>query len=583
MQQIPTTKKINNINKVLLRFVLLFGNVYTRLGANLPQLTSILTYKLMMDDRRPNTFSQMRPQKNKDAKVSGQTWRTILLSAFMGLLYLLAFVYSSDITSGLFLYFGLYIFMLASSLITDFTSVLIDIRDNFIIMPKPVSDRTVVLARLLHILIHVSKLVLPMSVPGIVLMVIGHGIWGGFVFLIMVLMATLFTIFIVNALYILILRFTSAAKFQNIIATFQIILSIALYAFYQIGPRMIGSAKLGVLNPYETMGLLAAPPYWFAACWGTITGNNSGGIFYVLTAMALLLPLISIWAVVKYLAPAFNQKLSMIGGSTVDIPKQASGKTIQRIFKKTIAERFSNFFLYNKEEKMAFRFTWIMMGRSRDFKLKTYPGMGYLLVMMVVIFFGRGKTDRLHQIMEGGKATMLFLVMATYLSSMMISTVLTNIIYSDKYKAGWWYFTTPLQKPGLILSGALKAALVKFYMPIALFISGVMFILLQPVYYLNVLLAISNQLFLTALFVLIGVRHFPFSQVQGNNEKGGTFLRAMLMLVITGLLGFIQYYYVENRWVMMALLIVILTGFWLLVRQVQQTSWQKVKSVYNEQ
>ncbi len=583
MTQKVITNNINVINKALLHFVLLFGKLYIKLGANLPQLKAILTYKLMMDDRRPNTFTQMRQQKKKDAIVSGQTLRTIFLSAVMGLLYLLAFLYSSDITSSLFIYFSMYMFMLASSLITDFTSVLIDIRDNFIIMPKPVSDRTVVLARLLHILIHVSKLVLPMAVPGIVFMVVSHGVWGGLVFLMMVIMATLFTIFIVNALYIIILRFTSATKFQNIIATFQIGFSIALSAFYQIGPRIVGNAKLGVINPQESMGILVAPPYWFAACWSTITGNNSGAIFYVLTAVALLLPLISIWVVVKYLAPAFNQKLSMIGGSAVEALKKLNGKVIKRNNRITIAERMSNIFIKSREEKMAFRFTWIMTGRSRDFKLKTYPSLGYAIIMLIVVFMGRGKTDKLQQLLNGGKMACLFLVIATYMATLFLSSVLANIVFSEKYKAGWWYFTTPLQQPGLMLSGALKAALVKFFMPVGIFIIAAMLILLQPVFYINVLLAISNQLFLTALFVLIAMRHFPFSQLQGNNEKGGTILRGMMMLVITGLLGFIQYFFVANNWVMMPLFLVTLIAFWLVVKQIKKTTWHKIKSVYNEQ
>ena len=76
--------------------------------------------------------------------------------------------------------------MLSATLISDFTSVLIDIRDNAIILPKPVNDSTVIVARLLHIFIHICKIVVPMSLPGLVMMIVEYGPGGGLLFFLMV-------------------------------------------------------------------------------------------------------------------------------------------------------------------------------------------------------------------------------------------------------------------------------------------------------------------------------------------------------------------------------------------------------------
>ena len=140
----------------------------------------------MMDDRRPNTFQQTQ-QKKKAKQVKSATLGTMVLSALLGGFFLFGFFVGKDYVTHLTIYFTLYIFMLASTLITDFTSVLIDVRDNYIILPKPVSDRTVVVARLLHISIHISKLVLPMALPGIIFVWIKYNAWGALVLLLMII------------------------------------------------------------------------------------------------------------------------------------------------------------------------------------------------------------------------------------------------------------------------------------------------------------------------------------------------------------------------------------------------------------
>jgi len=48
-------------------------------------------------------------------------------------------------------------------------------------------------------------------------------------------------------------------------------------------------------------------------------------------------------------------------------------------------------------EKMAFLHTWKMISRSRDFKMKVYPSLGYLVVYLVVLFLNNKKIS-LHDI-----------------------------------------------------------------------------------------------------------------------------------------------------------------------------------------
>ena len=138
-------------------------------------LRAILVAKLTMDNRRPAAFQQMQRSKEKK-EINSATLKTMFISLFMGMFFLLSFEIVNDLTSGLTVFFSMFIFMLAATLITDFTSVLIDTRDNLIILPKPINDATFVTARLVHIAIHINKLVIPLAAPSLIFLFIKIGL-----------------------------------------------------------------------------------------------------------------------------------------------------------------------------------------------------------------------------------------------------------------------------------------------------------------------------------------------------------------------------------------------------------------------
>jgi hypothetical protein len=264
-----------------------------------------------MDDRRPNSIHQTRQAKQKKP-ISFATLGMMLFSSLLGIFFLVSFAVGKDMVTSLTIYFSFYIFVLASTLIADFTSVLIDVRDNMIILPKPINDKTFVLARLMHIIIHITKIVLPMSIPGMIYLGIQKGLLGWLPFLLLVMAATLFTIFLINAVYILILKITTPQKFKTIISYFQIGFAIVFYGGYQLVPRLISKSALSNYSIENFFWKWLAPPYWFGESWEFMHSGVFSLSLLIAFLLSLLLPLLSIWIVIKYFAPSFNQKLSML-------------------------------------------------------------------------------------------------------------------------------------------------------------------------------------------------------------------------------------------------------------------------------
>lgn len=565
---------MNIINKAFLGMALLPGALYRRMGINTLQLKTILKTKLIMDDRRPNALHQTRQRRNKPVTLA--TLGTMLMSALMGALFLLCFSIGSNMATSLTLYFSMFFFMLAASLISDFTSVLIDVRDTFIILPKPVNDRTVLTARLLHIFIHICKIVLPMAVPGLIYLYVESGPVGMLVFLLLVFFVTAFSLFFINALYLLILRFTTPQRFQSIIASIQIIFAIVIYASYQVVPRMIGSFQLAGLDLTVKPGIIAYPLYWFGAGWQTLTGGPAN---WPATALGILLPFISLFTVVRYLAPSFNNRLALIQSSTGG--PEPKTKAVAQRSRGTYAERLGRLVAAKGAERMGFLFTWKMTARSRDFKLKVYPSIGYLAVY-VVIMLVKSRGLSLEEIREQGTSGKVLVISALYLTSMVLTMGINQAVYSDKFKASWIYYVAPLQKPGEVILGSAKAVIFKFYVPIVVFVTGAGLAIIGPAVLPNIVLGLFNEVLIATLVVYLGNKVFPFSLHQNNSVKAGSLLRSLLVVFISGLIAVGHYLVYDFLPVVGILAALSIVATWLMMNSIRNTSWKAVRSSYED-
>lgn len=563
---------MNFINKLFLKIALAPVPIYRRMEVQPDILKAILTTKLIMDDRRPNTFHQTQHRK-KEKPITMATAGTMLLSALMGLMYLFAFAFGDKVATQLTMYFSFFFFMLAATLISDFTTVLIDVRDNLIILPKPVNDRTFVTARLLHIFIHIGKLIVPMSLPGLIYIAANYGFTGSTCFVLMVVMVTLFTIFFINALYIAILQITTPQRFQSIISYVQIFFAIAIYASYQIVPRLMGNLGEVQIDFSQKAYSVFISSYWFASGWDVLYSLHIPSATALIAAiLSIVVPVMSLWIVIKYLAPSFNKKLALINSTSTEaseVSKKNHSATSPYV------QWLSRLCTANGTERMGFLFSWKMTARSRDFKIKVYPAIGYLLVYGVVIAMGN-KSFQLQDIQQQTAAGKTVVLIGLYFSSILFTTAVQQIGFSEKYKASWIFYTTPVDRPGAVISGSIKAAIFKFYIPVVVLvlISGVA--LIGPSVLPNIVLGLGNVWLIVLLMAYVSYRQLPFSQSQNNNTKSGNFLKVMAIMLLTGLIGFIHYVLYPFTIVIGVLAILSAIAVWLVSGSIKNTSWKQV-------
>ena len=156
------------MDKIFLRFITFLDPVLQKAGVDTFQLYQIVKVKLMMDNRRPSTmFANKRNAATNTS--AGNPWMVSIFTILMGLLMgMLLFINAGPFVAQT-LYFTIFMVLMALTLISDFTTVLIDVRDQFILLPRPVNDRTIAVSRILHISIYVLRLALLQGIAGIIM------------------------------------------------------------------------------------------------------------------------------------------------------------------------------------------------------------------------------------------------------------------------------------------------------------------------------------------------------------------------------------------------------------------------------
>lgn len=576
---------MNFFNRALYNLVLSPKALYRRMGVQVDKLALILQVKLMIDDRRPNTFNQ-RPQRQGKPKkeLSKATLWSVIGSTVMGLFFLYTFaIPGEDSLLKLTFYFSLYLLLHSFTLITEVSNLLLDSTDNTIILPAPINGQTLLAARLLHILIIILRSGLPMMLPGWVAISFIDGWKATLLFPPICVLAILFTVFMVCSFYLLVLRFVSVQRFKNIIAGIQIFFSIFVFAASQFLPRLLTRNMLEQVSLESKWWSVYFPAQWFGALYTLVVQGSRSQLVIIGAALAVFFPIIAFFVLIKYLAPAFNRKLGALGGGDTAAPLTQKQK-VQYKTGHSLVNTLSGTLTRSYTEQAAFRLAWNISSRSREFKMKVYPSLGYLLVYVALFFIGgNGRKLSLEGFRQMDDAAFYLIMALIYISSFSINTIITQLQMSEKHKAAWVFFTAPLTQPGQVISGAYKAMVTKFLLPIFVIVSIVTLVLTEGKAAPHLLVGFANVLMTSTLFAYLFLRKFPFSSPIQANARTGNFLLSILVTFLPFGMGALHAFMRDNLIALFILAAISLGATFLLLQQMQKQAWQSILSKYSEE
>lgn len=393
--------------------------VYRGMGIDYGLMRKILQAKLTMDERRVPTFFNQSAQKKEEDQKYGYI-KSLWIYVLISLVFIPLMGFGENYIFQMSIAYAILIFMIMTTMISDFSTVLLDIRDRSILSTKPIHPRTVNAAKFMHILIYLTYLTIALTAIPLAVGLFRQGIM---FFLITVLELILINIFIVvltALLYIAILRFFDGEKLKDAINYVQIGLSLSLMIGYQVLIRSFDLVDFNMVVEFHWWSVFLIP-MWFAAPYELLLNGNQALFTIGFSLLAIIMPVISIWLYIK-LIPAFERNLQKLLGTSKS--KREKQSRLKGMLLSLICR--------TNEERAFYRFSSLMMKQERDFKLKVYPSLGFAFVAPFLFIFNSMRIEDIDF-----SVSMSYINI--YFSMLIIPTAVLMLSHSAKYKAAWVY------------------------------------------------------------------------------------------------------------------------------------------------
>lgn len=553
------------MERFLLRLLDLSSWIFRATGVDYEQMRAIVSTKLTMDNRR-HLVGYARKRK-KDAAHTFDL--TLFFYAIFGAFVSLAMYNIPSFILSMIVFFTYIMVMVSMTLITDFSSILLDTSDNTIILPRPVDSKTLFTARIIHILLYLGQLAAGLSIIPSIVVIVQYGALLFMAFWILVGLSILSALVLTNALYLVIMQFASEERLRSIINYFQIVMAIVIMAGYQILPRMIERMDVKAFAFDIEWWTFLLPPVWMAASMETMLSKLYDTPHLALVFCAFVLPPIGLYVVNRYLSPAFNRRIATLGEGVQQIEKETRKD-------ESIIRKISHWVTRSPEERATFDIIYKVLGRDRKIKLKIYPSFGYIAVFGL-IFMMRSQED-LATTWANLPHTQYHL-MLLYLTFMVLQVALYEIPYSDDFRASWIYYSTPIHRPGKILSGALKAICVRLFFPGYIIISTFVLLIWGLRVLDDVLIAMLNNFIMLMILALINKRKLPLSMAPDVRTQSGNLMRSILTFLLIGSLGLSHYLMTlltDNSIFLAAVIPLQILVLYFTMRAYKRTPWSRI-------
>jgi ABC-2 type transport system permease protein len=552
------------MGKWLLKIVQLFNPVFRRQGIDVDRLYTIVELKLLMDTRR--VYMSWKQGQQKDDKNHLTT--ILILYGLFGIFMGVAIYSFPTVVTAMILFHSYVIFMMAMTLITDFSSVLLDTTDNQILLPRPVNSKTLFMARLIHVLLYLLQFSVAVCLAPVIATFFKYGPLVGLGMILTSQLTVLLAVFLTYLLYLMVLRFSSEQKIKEIVTYFQIAMTLFFTIGYQLIPRMIDLEGVSASFTLKWYSFLI-PPVWMAMALESLYDYNFDLAHLVMFFLAVSVPLFLYWVMNKFLAPLFSKQLASLNNESQ--PSKQLPVVVQS--RPGFSGRLASLFCGSPVEKGAFGLTWKMTGRDKAFRLQFYPVLGYIPIILFIFILNSGRNMVEHLEMLPSSDRFLFLI---YLPLFAVASSLNIVTFNENFQASWIYHSMPVKRPGELLSGNLKALILKYFVPIYIVFFAMSLFIWGPAIIDDFILGLLNSMISLLVLSHFTEHYLPFSRQPNIKQQSGKFIQVMLQMLIIGVLVTIHYLLLGRVYVMYGVAVLSFVGLWFMVKNLQAISWTKI-------
>ena len=545
------------MEKIVFFILQFFRKMIESSGADLNQVRIIVKCKMLMDNRKVVNPNNVK----KEPKYS--LWLQYVMYLFFGGIVSVIVVEGKSPYTSMLIAYSFLMFMLVINMISDFSTVLFDTRDNTIIIPRPVSEPTYLLARIAHITSYILGFTIAFSIIPMLVILFKFNPLAAIIFFINALLSAIFSVFITHLLYLGLMKITSGERFKDIIAYFQIGITIFMMGGYQLLFRAIGRIKNFSIDTVNWWVYLI-PSSWMA-------GSNEAFISFHLTMfsvvsifLSIVVPWFGLWMVVKILAPGYSEKLAIMEqGESKKVSDHNESFSLSRGLAKIVTR--------TQIESAVFQALWKVAGRDRKFKQTTYPMFGSIFVFVFIMAFN-SRNSEINFVTTNG-----FLVFL-YFPLFFLFVVSTSLKYSDNFKSAWIYKTMPIEKPGEIVSATLKAIILKLFLPVYFVVNGSLIYFRGFGFIGHILIGFLLCLITLVSILSISKVDLPFTADSSTKNASGNMLLAFILLPLSFGIAGIHLLFIRFNFNVIAVVVALFFVCWFVFRLFRQIGWNKIES-----
>jgi hypothetical protein len=477
-----------------------FKTLFIKAGVDYDVMKKIIQIKLTMDGRAVPTV--LNNQKYESSNSSAFK-KSLLSYGFMGVMIGIFMLISLPVFYKMNVIIGIIIFMVMLTMISDFSSVLLDVKDKNILLPRPINEKTIAAAKIIHIFIYLSIIDICIAGPSLVIGAFKYGIVFFIVFFFQLFLITAFVLFFTSLLYYIILKFFDGEKLKDIINYFQIILTVVMAVSYQFIGRIYEISEMNLVYHVKLWHYFL-PSMWFTGAYSMIYDNNFSNYNICFIILSIILPIVGSLIYFKNVAPYFEKKLQKLGNNGQVKKNKTSVKSrCQKIIARLVCR--------DKTEENFYVFTWNMISSERKLKLSLYPNLAMSIAFpLIFLVNGLSMKKSFHENIEiiiSGKG-----YFGIYMTVMFLITSVTVLCCSEKAKGAWVYKALPIKNPGIIFKGAIKAYIMKIVLPAFGVISFIFLIIFKFSIVKDILVIGLSLLVILILIFKLFIKQLPFSK-----------------------------------------------------------------------
>ena len=519
------------------------AGLYTRQGVDYSQMRTILQTKMVIDSRRENLIqgaqsTKKRIEGEEKNQFFSSLWVYTLLSSFL----LILFAYDNWVFQYT-TYFSFIFIMIFSTMLANFSGILLDTADSTVIGTKPVSKKTLGAAKATHIAIYLLSFSVAIGAPVTLSTFYFNGIAAGILVALLTLLAAFWCLGLTMIMYGTVLKRFDGERLRNIIAYSQIAVSIIMI----VGYYMMGQI-FQIVNP-ETLlvemnlqlGHILLFPMWFVAPFGMLQEGFTL-VYAIYTGL-----LIAGTLVIAYLymnnSDRIETHLQKINSSD---PKPNTRSAIERLSAKLLC--------FGSLEKAYFHFSWQLTKQEREFKTRLYPSLAGAIVFPAVLFFQNLTADS----MEGMQTPYIYLILPYFLI-LSIPMMAVSVQFSNDYKGRWVFEMAPNQSRGPFVKAVTKVLLVKYIIPIY----GIISVLVLYMVGMSYALQLINGLLLMSIILYIesnrANKTLPFTRKFAASEANQGCMASLFfffpVFIVSVVMVLLQNVFPTSEWIIAVLLV----------------------------